>query len=664
MPIHRLALATLAGLLSSSIALADTELIRLNQVGYPIGTPKFAVYRGTESNATVVNANSGAFVANVSVGDVASHYYAGKIIDTTCRILDFTGLETPGTYKIKVGSNLSHPFTISKNPLLELNKASIKAFWYNRAGYALTSTYAGSWARAAGHTAKSVIHPSAATAKRPAGTQVATPGGWYDAGDYGRYVVNAGVTMWTLLDNYESHSEYLDTLSLNVPTGATGSDYVNELVWELRWMLSMQDPNDGGVYHKTSSLGFPALSVMPAADTTTQFLVQKSTAATLNLAAVMAQAHRVLKGQSSLKSLTDSCLEASLKAWNWARANPDSNYVQATFNKTWLPKVVTGPYDDVYPADEFTWAASELFLATQADSFAVAESLATKPFVKDKWGSVIKWSIPNWQGVATLGWFSLATHKSLLTGSLAGLGPRFDSMIQVMGDANIAQINDGKNPYRAPLGNFTVGSNSVFANNGIALWKAWQVTGDAKYRDASIEALHFLMGRNLTGYAFVTGFGGKYPVNPHHRPSIGDGVTASVPGFLVGGSYNSDPLSYVDAAANSNTNEVTINWNAPLAYLTSAWGASLPLPPSSSISSRARHGVRTLELNARSGLVSARIPGLVLAKMEVLSIDGRVLGHIGGPAEQLELGIQTKGLVLVRAVGTNGQSLTARALLP
>ena len=28
-------------------------------------------------------------------------------------------------------------------------------------------------------------------------------GGWYDAGDHGKYVVNGGIATWTLLNEYE-----------------------------------------------------------------------------------------------------------------------------------------------------------------------------------------------------------------------------------------------------------------------------------------------------------------------------------------------------------------------------------------------------------------------------------------------------------------------------
>ena len=92
-------------------------------------------------------------------------------------------------------------------------RAAVKGYYYQRSGMALTPEYAGQWSRPAGHPDTQVlVHPSAATALRPAGTVISTPGGWYDAGDYNKYIVNSGITMGTLLDAYEDFPGFFDTL--------------------------------------------------------------------------------------------------------------------------------------------------------------------------------------------------------------------------------------------------------------------------------------------------------------------------------------------------------------------------------------------------------------------------------------------------------------------
>src|SRR5690606_35637774 len=152
----------------------------------------------------------------------------------------------------------------------------------------------------AGHPDDRVaIHPSAASATRPAGTFIVAPFGWYDAGDYGKYVVNSGITTGTLLSLLEDYPAAAQRLETNIPESGDGvPDLLDEVLWNLRWMLSMQDPADGGVYHKLTTASFAGM-VMPEAATAQRYVVQKSTPAALNLAAVAAQASRVLRHHES-----------------------------------------------------------------------------------------------------------------------------------------------------------------------------------------------------------------------------------------------------------------------------------------------------------------------------------------------------------------------------
>src|SRR5207249_4670200 len=129
--------------------------------------------------------------------------------------------------------------------------AALKGYYYQRASMPLEARWAGKWARPAGHPDTAVIiHTSAASAQRPAGTIIACSGGWYDAGDYNKYIVNCGITMATLLSAYEDFPHYFDTLNTVIPeSGDKVPDILNEIIYNLRWMLTMQDPNDGGVYN-------------------------------------------------------------------------------------------------------------------------------------------------------------------------------------------------------------------------------------------------------------------------------------------------------------------------------------------------------------------------------------------------------------------------------
>src|SRR2546430_12958267 len=311
-----------------------TDAIRLNQVGFYPSAPKAAFIVGKAGERFyVLTADLRDTVFTGPVGPCRSTALSS---DTT-RAADFSALRTPGRYVVLVpGLGASHPFAIAPRVHQELARAALKAFFCQRAALPLEPRYAGKWSRAAGHPdIRVIVHPSAASADRPAGTVISSPGGWYDAGDYNKYSVNSGITVATLLSLYEDFPEYVRTLDVDIPeSGDVVPDLVREALWNLRWMLTMQDPYDGGVYHKLTEPRFEGF-VRPAEAKSPRYVVQKSTAAALNFAAVMAQGARVLRPfEGRMPGLSDSALTAAVRAWNWARRHPDVFYDQARDRKS------------------------------------------------------------------------------------------------------------------------------------------------------------------------------------------------------------------------------------------------------------------------------------------------------------------------------------------
>ena len=296
---------------------APGPMIDLNQVGFYPLAPKMAVVTVASVDAL---AGEGAtlvtdhfFVVAASGGDTVFTGQLGPLMASTnsslsTRLADFTGLRKEGVYCVLVpGMGRSDPFRIGAGVLYPVVRAALKGYYYQRSGMALTPEYAGQWSRPAGHPDTQVlVHPSAATAQRPAGTVISAPGGWYDAGDYNKYIVNSGITMGTLLDAYEDFPGFFDTLHTNIPPMVGVPDLLNEVLYNLRWMLTMQDPDDGGVYDKCTNAVFDGM-VMPGVTKAPRYVVQKGTAATLDFAAVMAQAARVLRHfRQALPGLADS----------------------------------------------------------------------------------------------------------------------------------------------------------------------------------------------------------------------------------------------------------------------------------------------------------------------------------------------------------------------
>ncbi|MCW3092549.1 MAG: glycoside hydrolase family protein [Ferruginibacter sp.] len=548
--------------------------IQLNQEGFYPNAGKLAVVtkKATGDAFYLLSANLKDTVYTGSLGSPLQ----SKNSSTITRIADFSSFKKAGKYVIAVpGVGNSFPFKINKNIHNAAGVAVLKGYYFQRVSMPLEQAYAGKWSRPAGHNDTAVlIHASAASAERPTGTVISTPGGWYDAGDYNKYIVNSGITMGTLLSAYEDFPQYFDRLNTNIPESKNDvPDLLDEVIYNLRWMLSMQDPYDGGVYNKCTNADFDGM-VMPGITKAPRYAVQKGTAATLDFAAVTAQSSRVLqKFNSQFPGLADSCFAAATKAWEWAQVNPAMPYNQNMINQKYLPKINTGGYGDNKFDDEIFWAACELFATTKDQRYlATIQKGITAPV-----------RIPSWANVHLLGLYTLfRTSQSLPTELLPLIDDARNRFIK-FADELASGMED--NAFKTVMGksknDFNWGSNSSASNQGIVLVNAYQFTKNKKYIDAALTNLDYILGRNATGYCFVTGIGSRPTMHPHHRQSVADGIEQPVPGLLAGGpnpgkqdgckyEFSEPETTYADEDCSYASNEIAINWNAPLVYLANA----------------------------------------------------------------------------------------------
>jgi len=574
----RLLLPALLPALAFAAGGASAQAVKLNQLGFLPQGQKLAVVAQSSASAFEVVDAGGKTVFQGSLGAPGRWEPSGE----TVRVADFSALTQPGSYRLKLDGQWSDTFSVAADAYRPLNGAALKAFYFNRSAIALAPHYADAWARPAGHPDNQIlVHSSAASATRPEGTVIASPRGWYDAGDYNKYVVNSGISTYTLLAALEHFPDYFKQ-DTGIPESGNGvPDILDEAMWNLEWMLTMQDPHDGGVYHKLTNLRFDGTVMPHAASTTPRYVVAKSTAAALDFAATMATASRVLAPyERQWPGMPARMLAAAQAAWRWAEDHP-----RAVFKNP--QDVVTGEYGDASLADEFSWAAAELFIATGDRQYARVLLEHDAPLATPSWGTV-----------AALGWMSLAHHRARLA---PGIDP---ALVERRIDGLAAQLAAvwRSSGYRVPMTvqDFVWGSNAVILNQGMMLLQAYRLKANPDYLQAAQSSLDYVLGRNATGYSFVTGVGARPFMHPHHRPSMADGVAAPVPGWLSGGpnpgQQDADKcppypsklpaLSYIDHDCSYAANEVAINWNAPLVYVSAALSVLTPQPmnPTSTIS--------------------------------------------------------------------------------
>ena len=546
--------------------------IKVNQIGYYTNESKVAVVEPSlkASTFTLKDAKGKTVWSGAATRSVKSPFN-----DKVRRVIDFSQVTAPGVYTLS-GGRVKQKVVISDSPYTEVSKAALKAFYLQRTAMDIEARYAGAYARSAAHPDdKVMVHPSAASPLRPAGTIISSPLGWYDAGDYNKYIVNSAFTIGVMLQSYQMNKAYFDAMDVNIPESGNGvADILDEVMYNIRWMLTMQDPYDGGVYHKLTTPNFEGF-VMPTECRQQRYVVQKSTQAALDFAATLALAVRVYGELPQYAEFCKEALPAAERAYAWAVRNPSVIYDQPGNNEKYDPDVFTGMYDDNDPSDEFFWAATELFLATHENAYLQqARQFMPEKYTLPVWGDVGALGIMQWMNQELLG---SADAKAMDISALKESMKAFcDNDLEALRSSAFCSVFGNK------AEDFVWGSNSeMCAGRGITLMYQYALSKDDRYRKAAMTSADHLFGRNATGYCYVTGFGTQRVMNPHQRISAADGVKDPLPGFLAGGAnsgkqdaeyvppYPSDSPdeAYQDHVGSYASNEIAINWNAYLVAL-------------------------------------------------------------------------------------------------
>ena len=548
------ALITRCSTSTEEFQLTTSEDILINQVGYPTFSKKKALIKAN-INAFELKTINGETVFR---GTTTENKY-WELSGDSVRVADFSDFSNVGDFVVCISDTVcSYPFKIGDSLYAEMANASLKSYYYARCGVTIEEQFGGKWHWQAGHPDSVVmVHESAADKNRPAGTVLSAPGGWYDAGDYGKYTVNSSITTWTLLQSLVLNNQYHESQNLNIPESDNNlPDILDETLVNLQWMMTMQDPNDGGVYHKLTTKNFDGF-IMPQETNKQRYMVQKSISAALDYTSTIAAASRIIR-EYQLDDLADEMKKSAVSAWGWAIDNPNEFYVQPE-------DITTGAYGDTLSVDEWFWASAELYLLTGEDKF--------------KETMMVNYQLPitpKWDVVHALGVISLLTSD------------RRSEFEQIETDF-IAYVDEMLRkedtcPYLISMDKFAWGSNSDVANDGMLKLVAYQLTRNKKYVASAQNDLAYLLGRNATGYSFVTGFGTKTPLTPHNRLMANDGIKEPMPGYIVGGPNTIvltdceaekvvrskyPAASYTDTQCSYSTNETAINWNAPLVFLSS-----------------------------------------------------------------------------------------------
>ncbi len=703
--------------------------VRLNQVGYYSKLAKKASYVTDAdtpldfevrdaSGKAVYTGKTKVFGDDPDSGNGSTFSYTDpnnnlltkyKDSGANVHIIDFSELQTPGTYTVFVKDtvgvsgtqsgltkgaydtkisgdkvmwtnwktdveyvmNESCEFTIGDDIYDGLLTQAMSYYYQNRSGVPIEGKYVDAFANPDskaplshseyGHkpdvaqVQKAWIKSYKSEAETQTGVTVDGTYGWYDAGDHGKYAVNGGVSVWTLQNIYEmskklgTDAKWTDGKTVQIPENSDSApDILDEARVELQWMMNMQVPAsdtiwgskcEGMVYHKLHDQKWTGLAIhawkYEGFDGCVRIAKPPTYAASFNLAACGAQAARLWEDYDP--TFAKEALAAAEKAYA-AVKNSGTGYTVAKGDWQTDPQFAPldqaiggGPYGDTYVMDDMYWAACELYITTGKDEYLKdleaysnpndtsgldkAYSLTTFLGGGENKGS---FSSFNWGCTSGLGTLSLYLNQDKLTDANAkkvvdSIVSAGDSYVEEQGKQGMGipyygtTFEDGVNIGEGiKVTGYEWGSNSFVINNAIVMAYAYDASKDVKYLNGAAEAMDYIFGRNGLDFSYVSGWGETCLTYPHHRfwaggidpdfPLAPKGILSGGPGagmqdpYIGGLGYKRGALAnqkcYVDSAEAWSVNEITINWNAPLVWMSSFMddvaGGDIPQPTSTS----------------------------------------------------------------------------------
>jgi endoglucanase len=519
--------------------------IRLSQLGYSSGEKKiFTLYdpdgTASEKKYSIINETDEEKVFSGQCGKPQKD----PVSDESVSVGDFSAFKSEGCYRIVIdGIKPSYPFVISKSVNERLFYLTMRSFYLQRCGVAIDDPITGI-SHAACHKKDGFFNTD-----RLCSTD--TTGGWHDAGDYGKYVPSAAVAVAQILYLLEFNREA--SLSVKLSNENIGSlpDVLDELRFELEWLLKMQG-RCGGVYHKVNTENFPGM-VYPEHDSEKRLIYEIGTADTAVFAGCMALASRHFKKY-----------DAELSERYYRSANSAGEFILEHRGSMMTPtNGNTGAYMPPSIESEQFWGVCEMFRLTGDQRYL---DMALSLDGIDRGYTFISWDDTTALGIAAL---------CLSDKIPAQLRNRLVGMIEKSCGGILSRI--GMSGYGCALS-----ADEIFwasAKNALAwgmnLVIGYHITGNREYLEGARDQIHYVLGRNPLAKSFVTGVGSDYPKNSHHRLQVASGVL--IPGLLVGGPNTRANdghypaglglFGYIDKMEAYSCNEYAIDYNAPLVFL-------------------------------------------------------------------------------------------------
>jgi len=532
--------------------------IKINQVGFLPDAEKYALVTGFVEELQVSEGD--AFEVRSSKDD--STVFEGKLslvsefeaVDSGEKILkaDFSDLTDEGEYYVWIPEleEKSYKFNIGKNIYNKLLYDAIRYFYYQRQGIELVEPYAEGYPRQDMTPTDVAVRSQIPQMSR---TWDLTKG-WYDAGDFGKYV-NAGATALSdLFWTYEMFKGQMENYDFNIPESENGiPDILDEARWELEWMLKMQEIVSGGFYPRVQSdddNNIKERTLMNANGCTTDD--------TACAAAVLAHAYLLYKDIDS--DFAMKCLNAAKAAWGFLENNPS--------NKVSPP----GPYNVSNDKADRLWAAASLYRATGDEIYNTYFLNNYKSFESNFTNSYAY--AHTWGNMWLTAYLCYMKAENVDESAAAWIKTAFGKWLDLILDRY------ENNPWNNTIvpGNYYWGINMQVMNvpmDAIIVSQFVDSADIGKVKEMAFGSLNWLLGANPMGISYVSGHGENSIKGVFSNIYNNDGKPGIPNGYMAGGpnTYEGADLSnfaakcYTTSTGDWVANEHTVYWNSALVFM-------------------------------------------------------------------------------------------------
>ena len=575
----------------------ESNFIKIDQFGYPSGAAKAVVITDPQTGYNALDAFTPGGTYQVR------EFTSGNVVFTgspqawnggaTASLsgdrgwwFDFSGVTAPGTYYVyDVTNNVrSYEFEINNDVYNSALKAAGRMFYYNRCGIEKVAPYAeGGWTYNGAAFLQQDSNCRFYLTPNDAGSEKNLTGGWFDAGDFNKYVTFANNPVHDLLWAYRENPAVFGD-DWNIPESGNGiPDILDELKWELDWLMKMNNA-DGSTHIKMGSVSYSDnVQIPPDVNTDPRYYGPTCTAASIAVAGMFAHAATVFDDFPSMNTYAQNLRNRAETSWNYVLPALTNNQLETACD------------DGTIKSGDADWTVAFQRERAVISAVYLFESTANNTYNQYVSNNINDGGLPITAGYWD--YYNMAINDGLLLYTTLP-GATSATVNQITNSIQTAVNNNGQdfygfNPngdlYRGYLPEYYWGSNMQVASMGtlnqLMIKYGISPGSNASFEQKALEMAHYIHGVNPQGITYLTNMynlGGDNCANEMYHNWFADGsqfdnVFTSIgpaPGYITGGVNQAFTLGSPSPPANQPPQKSYLDFNT--GYPQNSWEITEP----------------------------------------------------------------------------------------